>query len=156
MWPMLSSANSWPGHQILWPPHNDVNPRSFFQQSSVFLFGGFHPLIGGLSGIESINWVSLFLNCSRSWIVFRWCGIAFHNIGPCTANELSNRVWFAAELDLLLGGTTARFPSLGRDTKETWRSLLVFPLSIFHMWSMMKRSRLRCKDISDKRDSRSQ
>jgi hypothetical protein len=26
---------------------------------------------------------------------------------------LSNRVWLAAELDLLLGGTTAKFPSLG-------------------------------------------
>ena len=42
--------------------------------------------------------------------MFRWCGIAFHEIGPCTADELSNRVRFAAELVLLLGGTTAKFP----------------------------------------------
>ena len=25
-----------------------------------------------------MNWVSLLLKCSRSWIVFTWCGIAFH------------------------------------------------------------------------------
>ena len=156
MWPMLSSAKTWQGHQILWPPHNDVYPRSFFQQSRVFLLVGFQPRIGGLSGIESKNWVSLLLNCSRSWMVFKWCGIVFHNIGPCTANELSNRVWLAAELDLLLGGTTAKFPSLGRETNLTWRSLLVFPLRIFHIWSIMKRSRRLWRDMRDKRTKRSQ
>ena len=153
---MLSFTKIWPGHQILWSPHNDINPRSFFQQSRVFLLGGFQPLIGGLSGIESMNWVSLLLNCSRSWIVFKWCGIAFHNIGPCTANELSNRVWFAAELVLLLGGTTAKFPSLGRETNESSKSLLVLPFRIFHIWNIMKSSQHRWRDISDKRDNRSQ
>ena len=41
----------------------------------------------------------------------------FHNLGPWTANELSNRDWFAAELFFRGGGMTARFPNLGRATK---------------------------------------
>ena len=49
-------------------------------------------------------------------IVFNWCGIVFHNAGPCTENDWSNKFWLAAELDLFLGGMTVKFPSLGRET----------------------------------------
>ena len=52
-WPMPSSAKIWPGHQILWPPHSESYPRSFFQHSSELLLGGVKPLIGGWSGIDN-------------------------------------------------------------------------------------------------------
>ena len=55
------------------------------------------------------------------------CHFAFHNIGPSTANDWSNRVWLAAELERLLGGMTAKFPTLGRDTNWMLTSLLVLP-----------------------------
>ena len=142
MWPMLTSAKTWPGHQVFWPPHNDVYPRSFLQHeySKVLLSGELQPLIGGLPEIESMNWVSLLLNCLRSWMEFKWCDIALHNKRPCSANELSNRVRYAALLDLLLGGITAELPSLGRGTKGMLRLLLVWALRIFHIIEMKKRS----------------
>ena len=44
-------------------------------------------------------------------MVFKWCGDAFHSVGPRTANYWSNRVWLAAELDRLLKvkGMTDKF-----------------------------------------------
>ena len=72
-------------------------------------------------------------------MLFKLCGIAFHNFGPWTADELSNRVWLAAELVLLLDGMIAKVPSLGRETNWTLRSLLVCPCEIFHMCRRMKR-----------------
>ena len=83
-------------------------------------------------------------------MLFKLCGIAFHNFGPWTAKELSNRVWLAAELVLLLDGMIAKVPSLGRETNWTLRSLLVCPCKIFHMCRRMKRSLLLCRDMRDK------
>ena len=155
MWPMLTSAKTWPGHQVFWPPHNDVYPRSFLQHeySKVLLSGELQPLIGGLPEIESMNWVSLLLNCLRSWMEFKWCDIALHNKRPCSANELSNRVRYAALLDLLLGGITAELPSLGRGTKGMLRLLLVWALRIFHIIDEKAFTSSR-RDISEKQDTR--
>ena len=35
---------------------------------------------------------------------FKWCGIAFLNLGYSTANNWSAKVWLAAELDRLVEG----------------------------------------------------
>ena len=93
--------------------------------------------------------MSLIFNCLRLWIVFKWWGIAFNNIGSCTTNELSSMVRFACEVDLLLGETLAKFSSLVRETNETLMSFLVLPFRIFHLWNIMKRLRRRWRDISD-------
>ena len=77
-------------------------------------------------------------------MVFKWCGIAFQNIGPSTANDWSNRVWLAAELDRLLEGMTAKFPSLIWDANWMLRLLLVFAMKNFpHMEEDVLRIRLR-------------
>ena len=67
------------------------------------------------------------------------CGIAFHNFGPWTANELSNRVWLAAELVLLLDEWLPR--SLVFAVKQTDVEVIAGqPCKIFHMcreWSVL-------------------
>ena len=83
-------------------------------------------------------------------MLFKLSGIAFHNFGPWTAKELSNRVWLAAELVLLLDGRITKVPSLGRETNWTLRSLPVCPCKIFHMCRRMKRSLILCRDMRDK------
>ena len=72
MWPMLSFVETWQGHQIILPPQSEVVPRSFHQHSRELELGGFYPLIGGISGRDNMNLVSWSLNCSRSWMTFRW------------------------------------------------------------------------------------
>ena len=156
MWPMCSFVRIWQGHQIFWSPHSEVNPRSFRQHSREFEFGGVYPLIGGLSGRDNINFVSWSLKRSKSLVTFKWKGIAFHNLGPWTANELSNKDWLAAELALRLDGMIARFSNLGRTTNWISKSLLVLWCKIFHMCRIMNRSRLRWRDIRDKWTKRSQ
>ena len=44
--------------------------------------------------------------------------IAFHEIGPNTANDWPNRVWLAAELDRLSEGMNDKFQSLS--WKKNW------------------------------------
>ena len=46
------------------------------------------------------------------------CTIAFHEIGPNTANDWPNRVWLAAELDRLSEGINDKFQSL--NWKKNW------------------------------------
>ena len=69
--------------------------------------------------------MSCDLKGSLSLMELKWYGIAFHNFGPVTANELSYKDLFAAELYLYAEGTTARFPRRGLETNCTLISLLV-------------------------------
>ena len=58
MLPMLSFVKTCQGHQILRPPHSDSYPRSFRQHSREFEFWEAYSLIGGVSGMDSVNLVS--------------------------------------------------------------------------------------------------
>ena len=136
-------------------PQRCVSSLKFPAQQSVVL-GGVFCLIGGISRLDNMNFMSWLLKSSGSWMLFRWCGILFHNIGPIMANDWSNRVWLAAELDWLLEGMTAKFPRLGRETNWMLRSLLVLPWRTFHIWRRMNRLRLHWRDMSDRWAKRSQ
>ena len=100
---MYGYAKTWKCHQIVWPPTAMYILAHFPVQQR-----GVYPLIGSISGMDNMNFVSWHLKSSGSWMVFKWYSITFHNIGPSTTNHSSNRDWLATELDRILEGMTAK------------------------------------------------
>ena len=145
-----------PGHQLSWPPHSADALLSTRHANKEFEFGDVWPRIGGLSGIESMNLVILSLKVDRSEMVLKWYGIEFQSFGPKTANELSYMDWWAALLVLFTLGILACMPNLDLYTNCILMSLFVWPLSIFHICSIIYRSLRRWRDISESCWRRSQ
>ena len=70
-----------------------------FSNTAGVVIGRSVSLIGGISGDRN-GQHDLFELTSEEPRMFKCCGIAFHNIGPSTANDWSSRDWLAAELAL--------------------------------------------------------